>query len=162
MSSNVFLAPCDAGNFDRTIVSEVDLSEYSTTRPEELSEMDTVRFWGVREGSRNEDYFERMDSGDLVLFYQNGNYVGTGWAGITFEDDEQWASRTFWNDAPSRLIYTVEEFTPVSVPKVAVNQIFNYDEGYNPQGLIRVAESKLDKRPVTIKRALEKYTEKHR
>jgi hypothetical protein len=116
MSSNVFLAPCDAGNFDRTIVSEVDLSEYST-RPEELSEMDTVRFWGVREGSRNEDYFERMDSGDLVLFYQNGNYVGTGWAGITFEDDEQWASRTFWNDAPPDSSIPSRSSLPYRFPK---------------------------------------------
>jgi hypothetical protein len=71
MSSNVFLAPCDEGN-DRTIRSEVDLSKHPS-RPEEFSEIDTIRFWGVREGPNNESYFERMDSGDLVLFYQNGN-----------------------------------------------------------------------------------------
>ena len=159
MSANVFLAPCDAGNFDRTVLSEVHLSEYPD-RPEALSETDTVRFWGAREGSRNEDYFNRMDSGDLALFHQSGSYVGAGWVGITFEDDEQWASTTFWDGAPSRLIYTVEEFTPVSVPKAVVNRIFNYDEGYNPQGLIRVAENRLDDRPVVIKRALAKYTEK--
>lgn len=160
MNSNVFLAPCDAGNFDRTVLSEVDLSKYSD-RPEELSKMDTVRFWGAREGSRNENNFKRMHSGDLVLFYQNGNYVGVSWVGMTFEDDEQWASTVFWDNAPSSLIYTVEEFTPVSVPKEAVNRIFDYDREYNPQGLIRVAESRLDSQPVVIKHALEKYTEKH-
>ena len=161
MSSNVFLAPCDAGNFDRTILSEVDLNQYPAP-PEEFSGMDTVRFWGVREGSRNENNFEQMDSGDLVLFYQSGSYIGTGWIGITFKDDEQWASSTFWNDAPSRLLYTITEFTPVSVPKAAVNRIFDYDEEYNPQGLIRIAEKNLDNRPAAIKRALSKYTEKHR
>lgn len=160
MSSDVFLAPCDAGNFDRTILSEVDLREYPN-RPEELSRMDTVRFWGAREGARNEDYFDRMNSGDLVLFYQDGTYVGTGWVGITFEDDERWASKTFWDNAPSRLIYTVEEFTSVSVPKEAVNRVFGYDREYNPQGLIRVAASRLGNPPVVIKHALEKYTEKH-
>ena len=156
----MFLALSDPGNFDRTVLSAVNLSEYPD-RPEELFDLNMVRFWGAPEGSRNEDNFERMNPGDLVLFYQNGKYVGTGWVGITFEDDEQWASKTFWNDAPFRFIYTVEEFTPVSVSKAAVNRIFNYAEGYNPQGLMRVAESKLDRRPVTIKRALEKYTEKH-
>ena len=160
MSSNVFLAPCDAGDFDRTVLSEVDLSEYPD-RPEELSEMDTVRFWGAREGSRNEDYFDRMDSGDLILFYQSGSYVGTGLVGITFEDDDQWASKTFWNNAPSRLIYTVTEFKPVSVPKEAVNQIFDYDDEYTPQGLIRVAQRRVDNQPTVITRALEKYTTKH-
>lgn len=160
MSPDVFLAPCDAENFDRTVLSEIDLSEYPN-RPEELSEMDTVRFWGAREGSRNENNFERMDPGDLVLFYQNGSYVGAGWVGITFEDDEQWASKQFWNDASSRLIYTITEFTPVSVPREAVNRIFDYAEEYTPQGLIRVAENRVDDRPVVIKHAVEKYTTKH-
>lgn len=160
MSSNVFLAPCDPGNFDRTVRSEIDLSEYSD-EPVALSEKDMVRFWGVREGSRNEDYFEKMEVGDLVLFYQNGEYVGTGWIGTKFEDDEQWASTTFWNDAPSSLIYTLEDFIPVSVPKAAVNEIFDYKQSYSPHGLIRVAAGRVDKRPESIKLALKKYTEKH-
>lgn len=102
-----------------------------------------------------------MESGDLVLFYQSGNYVGAGLVGITFEDDDQWASKTLWNDAPSGLIYTIEEFISVSAPKEAVNQIFDYDETYTAQGLIRVAERRFDRHPTVIRRGLEKYTEKH-
>lgn len=161
MSASVFLAPCDPGNFHQTVLSTINLIEFPN-RPEELLEVETARFWGVRKGSRNEEFFERMDSGDLILFYQDGNYVGTGWAGMTFEDDEQWASTTFWNNAPSELIYTIEGFTPVSVPRTAVNRIFDYAEGYYPQGLTRVAEKRRDRRPKVIKRAVEKYTEKHR
>lgn len=161
MNTNVFLAPCDAGNFDQTVLSEVTVTEFPN-RPEALSELETVRFWGARKGSRNEEYFERMGSDDLILFYQDGTYVGTGWVGLTFEDDEQWASKTFWNNAPSELIYTIADFTPVSVPKTAVNRIFDYAEEYYPQGLTRVAEERRDRRPEVIKRAVEKYTEKHR
>lgn len=160
MIADVFLTPCDAGNFEQTVLSTVDLSEYPN-RPKELSEMDTVRLWGAREGSRNEDYFERMDSDDLILFYQSGRYVGAGRVGITFKDDNEWTSKTFWNDAPSRLIYTVTGFTPISVPKEAVNQIFDYDDEYTPQGLIRVAQRRVDTQPTVITRALEKYTTKH-
>lgn len=161
MSPQVFLAPCDPGNFDRTVLSEVDMTEYPD-RPEEFAGLETVRFWGAREGSQNENYFQKMQSGDLVLFYQDGTYVGAGWIGRTFEDESKWASTTFWNGAPSTLIYTIENFSHVAVPKRAVNHIFGYAEGYNPQGLLRVAESKVNRRPKVIKRALEKYTEKHR
>lgn len=160
MGSNVFLAPCDPGNFDRTVLSEIDLSEYSDV-PAALSDMETVRFWGARDGSRNEDHFETMDAGDLVLFYQAGEYVGAGWVGTKFEDDERWASRNFWDDGPSTLLYTLEEFVSVSVPKAAVNRIFGYKEGYTPQGLMRVATGRVDKQPESIKLALKRYTEKH-
>lgn len=160
MSSNVFLAPCDSANFDRTVGSAVDLTEYPD-RPSALADGDEVRFWGAREGSRNEEYFEKMASGDLVLFYQDGAYVGTGRVGTTFEDDEGWASTNFWNDAPSRLIYTIEDFAEISVPKSAVNRIFDYAEDYNPQGLMRVADGRIDKRDRAIALALKRYSEKH-
>jgi len=59
-------------------------------------------------------------------------------------------STTFWDGAPSYYIYTIEEFTAVSVPKSKVNRIFDYDLDYYPEGLIPVAEIDL----VTILRRL--------
>ena len=158
MSSNIFLARSAPEDFDRTVHSEIDLSDYPN-HPEALSGMDTVRFFGAPE-SRS-DVFEKMNAEDLVLFHQDSEYVGTGWIGTTVEDDQQWASTTFWSDTCSALIYTVEEFTPVSVPTTAVNLIFGYAEGYTPPELMRVAENRVDNRPRAIKRALERYTEKH-
>lgn len=161
MPPRVYLASCDPGNFDRTVLSEIDLSDYPD-HPEALSGMDTVRFWGVRDGSRNADFFEKMKSGDLVLFYQDDRYVGSGWVGTKFRDEAEWASSTFWNDAPSHLIYTLQEFRSEAVPKAAVNRIFDYSESYSPQGLTRVADSKMTRRPEVIRQAIKKYTEKHR
>lgn len=158
MSSNIFLARSDPEDFDRTILSEVELSDYPD-HPEAFSEIDTVRFFGAPESKK--DTFEKMDADDLVLFHQNGEYVGTGWIGITFEDDQQWASTTFWSNTSSTLIYTVEGFTPISVPKTSVNRIFEYSDGYTPQNLMRVASNRVDNRPKAIKRALEQYTQKH-
>lgn len=152
---DVFLAPCDPENFDRTVGSPVDLSEFPD-HPDPLSEMDEVRFWGARAGSGNRNHFEKMASGDLVLFYHDGRYVGVGWVGTTFEDDDEWASSTFWRDAPSHLIYTIEDFTPVSVSRAAVNSVFDYSDGYYPQGLMRVADKRVDNRAEAIKLAVEK------
>lgn len=160
MTSNVFLAPCDPGNFDRTVLTGVDLSEYPD-HPDALAGLDRVQFWGVRDGESNRSYFEKMAPGDLVLFYQDGVYIGTGWIKSTFEDERMWASKTFWKNAPSNLIYTLDDFTRISVPKENVNQIFNYAEDYHPQGLSRVTENRIEQRPAVIRGALIKFTEKH-
>jgi hypothetical protein len=159
VSSNIFLARSDSEGFDRTVLSDVELSGHPD-HPEAFSEMKTVRFYGAPE-SRT-DAFEKMNAGDLVLFHQNDEYVGTGWIGNTFEDHQQWASTTVWSDTSSVLIYTVQRFTPVSVPKAAVNRIFAYADGYTPPNLMRVAANRVDNRPEAIKRALEQYTDKHR
>ena len=160
MDSDVFLVPCDPGNFDRTVGSEVDLSEYSN-RPPALSGMDKARLWGAREGTNNQKFFEKMDSGDLLLFYQDDNYIGTGRVGTTFTDEEEWVSTTFWDGAPSQLIYTVEDFTPVSVHKSVVNTVFDYKSDYNPEGLIRVAANRLGDQSEAIELALKRHTEKY-
>jgi hypothetical protein len=158
VSSNVFLARSDPEDFDRTVLSEVELRDYPD-HPDAFSEMETVRFFGAPE-SRT-DAFEKMDAGDLVLFHQNGEYVGAGWIDTTVEDDQQWASTTVWSDTSSTLIYTVQGVSPVSVPITAVNRIFGYADGYTPPNLMRVAGHRVDNRPEAIKRALEQYTDKH-
>ena len=158
MSQNVFLAPWDADSFDRTVSEAVDLSEYDD-RPEALDAGGEVRLAGVGEGSRNESNFEKLESGDLVLFYEGSEYVGAGWVGTTFEDSNGWVSETLWDDDERPLVFTVDEFTPITVSKAAVNSIFGYSESYNPAGLLRVADDKLSNQPEAIKLAVERYSE---
>jgi len=160
MSSNVFVAPCDPDGFDRTVRSAVSLADYPD-HPDALPDETAVRFWGVRDGDSNETHFEKMEAGDLVLFYDDDAYVGTGRVGTTFTDDESWASATFWDGAPATRVFTVDDFTPVTVPKAAVNRIFDYADGYDPRGLMRVADGRVSKRPAAIELAMERYSEKH-
>lgn len=157
-NENVFLVPCDPGNFDRTVGSPVGLEEYPD-RPAPLDEYTSARFWGVRDGEGNRSYFEKMEPDDLVVFYQNGTYIGVGYIETTFEDEEGWVRSTFWQNAPSTLIYIIREYATISVPKNQVNTIFGYSEGYYPQGLMRVADDRLTNRVGAIKRALETVSE---
>lgn len=154
---NVFLAPCDSPNFDDTVRNAVDLTQ-SSEHPAPLDGMGEVRFWGAKVGSRNESNFEKMQQGDLVLFYQDGDYVGTAWVDVKFRDDEGWASSNFWRGGNSRLIYTLTDFTEVSVPRQKVNTIFGYSEDYYPQGLMRVSPDNVTNRPAAIKLALERVS----
>jgi hypothetical protein len=121
--------------------------------------METARFWGARDGEGNRSYFEKMEEGDLVLFYQEKQYIGVGYVGTTFEDESGWVRTTFWRNAPSRLIYTIEEFSSVAVPRRKINAIFDYSEGYYPQGLTRVADHRVTKRLASIKLATERVSE---
>jgi hypothetical protein len=127
--------------------------------PERLADLEPVRFFGAPEGRA--DTFEKMTAGDLVVFRQDGECVGVGWIGTTFEDDNEWAETTVWNDTFTSLIYTVEDFTPVAVPTAAVNRIFGYADGYTPPSLMRVASNRVTNRPQAIKHALHQYTAKH-
>ena len=102
-----------------------------------------------------------MEPDDQVLFYQDGQYVGVGFVGLKFEYSPDWASTTFWRNAPSNLIYTITEFDEVAVPRAAVNRIFGYDDEYYPQGLMRVASGRVSRRPVVIKRAVTEFDAKH-
>ena len=158
MSSNIFLARSSPADFDATVRSTVDVDDYPDW-PEPIAGMETVRLFGAPESQS--DTFEKMTTGDLVLFHQDGQYVGTGRINATFEDDQQWASSTFWKDTESSLIYTIEDFTPVTVPILAVNRIFGYADGYTPPTLMRVASSRVNNRPKAIEHALEQYTDKH-
>ncbi|MFK5604854.1 hypothetical protein [Haloferax volcanii] len=160
MAGNVFLVPCDPGNFRETVLTHVELDDYPD-HPAALSNLESVRFWGARDGESNRNYFEKMESDDLVLFYQDGQYVGVGFVGLTFEDSSDWASTTFWRNAPSNLIYTITEFDEVAVPRAAVNRIFGYDDEYYPQGLMRVASGRVSRRPVVIKRAVTEFDAKN-
>ena len=158
--SNVFIARCDSEHLDRTVRSDVDLSEHEDL-PEALSGAETARFLGVPEGTITQRNFEKMETGDLVLFYDDGTYVGTGWVETTFEDDEGWASAAFWDGEPFPSVYTISEFEEVSVPKARVNAIFGYNAGYTPQDLFRVADDRVERSPEAIKLALRRYTERN-
>ena len=50
MSANVFLVPIDPENFDRTVRSAVDLTEYDD-RPDQLADLDEARLWAVDDDS---------------------------------------------------------------------------------------------------------------
>lgn len=158
MSSNIFLAGIDGDDFQKTIRTAVEIDS-SPEHPGALADMESVRFYGAPESKR--DTFEKMSDGDLVLFHQNGEYVGTGWIKTTFEDEDQWASSTVWENTSTPLIYTVEDITPISVPARAVNRIFDYADGYSPPKFMRVAGKRVTNSTKAISRALQQYSEKH-
>lgn len=154
---DVFLAPADGAAYDNTVESAVDVSEYPD-RPDPLADLETVRVAGVEATDANRTYFDKMGPGDLVLFHRDDDYVGAGVIGTTFEDDDGWLPETLWEDRDATLIYTLTEFSEVSVPRTKVHRLFDYTASYSPQGLTRVADNRVTSRLAAIKRAVEKVS----
>ncbi|GAB3706934.1 hypothetical protein [Halorubrum pallidum] len=159
MSANVFLVPIDPENFDRTVRSAVDLTEYDD-HPDALNDVDEVRLWAVDDDSGNGSTFDRMESGDLLLFYHDDEYVATGRVGTTFADDDRWVSGTFWTAFPTTRVYTVTDFASVAAPKRAVNALFDYSKSYTP-GFMRVADSRVTADLSSIESAIDHYTKRN-
>lgn len=155
---NVFLVSADSVSFEQTVGSAVDLSEVDA--PSELGDGST-RLAGLGDGSRDEQTFESMGAGDLLLFYRDGRFVGVGTVGTTYEDVDGWASETFWEGESLPHVFTVESFESVDVPAGAVNRIFDYSESYSPQTPMRVADSRVSKPPRVIHLAVKRYDERH-
>ncbi len=155
-SSSVFVVECDSENFEKTVLSSTDLREF-TDVPGELDGLESARLWGVPNGDSNRTYFEKMKQGDLVLFYRDGEYVGSGWVRVVFEDEANWASSSVWSGKPSQFVFVVEDFEAVSVPMKAVHRIFDYSDSYQPPAFMRVADSRVNRAPEAIKLALRKY-----
>lgn len=155
--SNVFMAAVDPGRFATTLATPVDLAGHDD-RPAALDDRESVRLGGVDPGDRNEKMFDRMAPGDLVLCYAGDAYVGVGRVTTTFVDEDGWAAEAFWDGADVRHVYVLEDFAGVDVPARVVNALFDYDAGYSPGGLIRVADGRVDSPLAAIRMAVERYS----
>lgn len=141
MSVNVFLVPFDRANFHRTVVNpEFTGADLPEEFPDALKTQETVRIWGVRDGSRNRNQYERMDTRDGLLFYNDGQYTFAGRVGEQFESD--WVANTFWGYAPSRMLYTVEDLHRIQIPSSTLNNILDYASDWYPQGFQRAADDR--------------------
>lgn len=152
--SNVFLAAVAPDQFAATLASPVDLADHDD-RPAALAEFETARLGPVESGDRNEQMFEQMGPGDLVLYYDDGTYVGLGRVAATFDDG--WAADALWDGADVAGGYVLDDFVEVSVPARAVNALFDYGPDYSPSGLLRVADTRVDSSLAAIRLAVERY-----
>ncbi len=78
-----------------------------------------------------------MESGDRLLFYNEGKFFAAGRVGTAFEDED--VGKTLWNNSESRFIYTVSDYQEISVPREEVALLLGYKENWYPQRFLRVS-----------------------
>lgn len=122
-------------HFEDTVSSPVSVPEGV---PEDVARTGEARIWGTTEGQRKRTFFEEMESGDPLLFYNDGEFFASGRVGTAFESPD--VGERLWGNRASRFVFTVESYQSISVGPERVATLFGYKEGWTPQGFLRVSE----------------------
>lgn len=137
---DLFLVPVGGrwiDRFKKTVATQLTIENEA---PDELVGESRVRVWGTTEGedAKKRTTFEAMDPGDLLLFLHDGEFLGSGRVGKTFENPElgEW----LWDSPESRFVYTVTDYQDMSVPRSEVWEILGYSANYPLYGFSRVSE----------------------
>lgn len=121
-------------DFTQTVSSPISLPERA---PEDLQREGESRIWGTTEGSQKRTFFEEMEPGDPLLFYNEGEFFAAGRVGTAFEDPT--VGEVLWENSDSRFIFTVEDYQEISVSRERVATLFGYEDGWVPQRFLRVS-----------------------
>lgn len=122
-------------HFEQTVSSPVSVPERV---PEDLQRETEARIWGTTEGRQKRTFFEEMEPGDPLLFYNDGEFFAAGRVGTAFENPS--VGETLWENKESRFIYTVEDYQEISVSRERVATLLGYEEGWAPYRFLRVSQ----------------------
>lgn len=120
--------------FEETVSNPGPIPEAA---PEDIQRADDVRIWGTTEGRQKREFFNEMEPGDPLLFYNDGEFFAAGRVGTSFENPE--IGEEFWNNAERRFIYTVEDYQEIAVPRETVAKLLGYEEQWVPYRFLRVS-----------------------
>jgi hypothetical protein len=124
--------------FNETVISSIPVPEGA---PEDLLREDEIRMWGAPEGPQNRRFFEQMESGDPILFYNQGEFFAAGRMGTAFESPQ--VGEDVWGNRDSRFIYTVDDIQDISVPLEKIADLLGYDDDWIPRRFVRASENAL-------------------
>ena len=144
--SQLYIVPVGDGWISRyhaTVENQIEIGDDGSV-PEELNDLENVRLWGTTKSptGQKRTHFFQMWSGDFLLFYHHGRFIGMGHAGWAFDSPEvgEWA----WGEPASRWIFIVEDFEEVDVEREDLWRLLGYDKRYTPQGLVRPTSERVE------------------
>jgi len=122
--------------FERTVESPISLPV--TELPTVLEDEQEARIWGTTESPQKRDCFMKMEVGDPILFYFEGEFFASGRVEATVEDAS--LGEAIWGSDNSSLIYTISDYEPISVTPDELGDILGYGDGWHPRGFVHVSE----------------------
>lgn len=141
MSKDIFLVPITFPEFGRTVSSPIDLSNFRVDDEvmRETPDPASTRVWGVKNSTLNKRFYDKMTSGDLLLFYHDDKYRYAGEVGQKFENKE--ISDEFWSGIAADLLYTVDSFSEIDLSRKRLNKACEYKESFQPQSIRRISNN---------------------
>jgi len=129
--------------FRESVEEPLDLQQYKDVPPQ-LSGIDRLRIWATTEtdGHKKQSAIDKMEHGDYVLFYYDGEIFSGGRIRRSFESSD--VGELIWSQPESRHIYTIEDFT-YDVPQIErVWNMLGYEGRQVVQGFTRVANERVN------------------
>lgn len=134
-------------HFEDTIQRKRNLEEVRRfLPPKEIENLEKIYHgsdfivWGAVPGPMNEQHWEKMSPGDVVLIYNDGRIRFAGEIAAKVRNKE--LARYFWreDDAGStwELMYFIVNEEETDVPIQKLNPLFGYEVHYRPRGFSRI------------------------
>jgi hypothetical protein len=154
LSRKVFLVvaggnPSAERHFEDTIQRKRTLDEVRSFLPvREIENLEKIYHgsdfivWGAVPGPMNENRWEKMTPGDVVLIYNGGRIRFAGEIAARVRNRE--LARHFWSENESggtwELMYFIVNEERTDVPIEKLNPLFGYQAHYRPQGFSMINE----------------------
>jgi hypothetical protein len=152
---NIFIMPCGASQTNAhlkdTILTSVKQSvivpQVSEATQQELKRLfgeKDIAVWGSMDGRNNRIFFEKMNTGDSILFTVGKQVRVVGHIAVKTVSPE--LSKVLWpsdGDRTFSLIYFIDKIGHVDSPVSRVYFALGYKENYIMQGLTSVSEDRL-------------------
>ncbi|MFK5604894.1 hypothetical protein [Haloferax volcanii] len=139
MSKDVFLVPITFPEFERTVLNKIDLTKFHVDDliVGEVPSPTSTRVWGVKNSTLNKRFYDKMESGDWLLFYHDDKYRYAGKVGVKFESGL--ISDEFWSGIDADMLYTVDSFAEIDLSRERLNQVCEYKKSFQPQSIRRIS-----------------------
>jgi hypothetical protein len=121
-------------NFRETVGSSTPVPDAA---PADIQKKEEARIWGTTEGRQKRTFFEEMETGDPLLFYNTGEFFAAGRVGTAFENPK--VGEALWNNSDSRFIYTVTDYQEITVQREKLALLLGYEEEWVPYRFLRVS-----------------------
>lgn len=128
--------------FRNSVENPINLNKFDNIPPK-LSGENKLRIWATTEtdASNKQAAINKLQTGDCILFYHDGEFFAGGTIRRTFESSE--VGEMIWNQPESRHIYILDKYT-TDVPSITqVWDKIGYEGRKVVQGFSRVADNRL-------------------
>lgn len=139
MSQDAFLVPITFPEFERTVITPVDITQLpiDNSKLDQISNPEQTRVWGVKNSTLNKRFYDKMSEGDYLLFYFEDEYEYFGRVENKLESSS--ISDEYWSGIEADMLYTITSFEEISLSRESLNQACEYKEAYQPQSIRRIS-----------------------
>lgn len=130
--------------FQRTVSTPLQVRGGESV-PDQFQGLNQVRVWGTTESefSRKQNHIDRLEPGDFILFYHDGDFIAAGRVDRFFEAPE--VGEWLWGESESRFIFTLDAYRDSAPGIGSLWDTLGYNGRQVVQGFTRVNDDRVER-----------------